>query len=157
ATLVVPMKPLPSDMDLVFAYVSSIVNPVADDGVETTNWVVADVRGRDEGAETMSFALHDFTFVYVAITVDPEHRTYLVTDIPARYLRAGDLLYTLTQIDSDGPDWQPGHVAGFVGKLGLSAPSVPTERIVEANGSHVVSSTLSALKSAPGHIYLGPR
>jgi hypothetical protein len=161
ATLVVPMQHLPSDQNLAFAFVSSIVNPIVNEGDEQTNWVLADVSGRDTASSTMSFQLHDFTVLYAIIAVDGQHRVYLVTDIPAQYLKPGDLLFTLTDYGV-GPNWHPGHVAGFIGSG--NPQGGPVDGIVEANGDKVVGSTLNdidggtlGLKNEPGHIYLGAR
>ena len=104
ATLTLTMNHFPTESDFVQAFLSSKVNPVVDVGREQTNWVVANATARDPDKRTMSFALPDFTALFAIISVDAEHRTYLVTDIPAAYLHRGDLLFTLTPFGA-GPGW----------------------------------------------------
>lgn len=150
-TLTVPVDPLPDANAFVFAYDSSAVNPVVSEGDEQSNWVELTETSRDDTAKTLTFAVNDFTVYYLMIAVG--EGSYLVTDIPGPYLHPGDLLFTLTTYGSNGPNWRPGHVAGFVGTLG--DPTASPERLVEADGSAVVSSTITSMATQVGHIYLG--
>ncbi|MBI3327270.1 MAG: IPT/TIG domain-containing protein [Nitrospinae bacterium] len=153
ATLTIPASGF-SDDQLVFVFVSSTLNPLVDVGSELTNWLPATVLSRDEAAGTVTLQLEHFSFWYATIAVDPENRTYLVADLPSKYLQPGDLLFTLNTY-GNGPSWQPGHVAAFVGNGGDD--TLPQDRIVEADGARVNSSTIAGLKGGGKDIYLGPR
>jgi hypothetical protein len=127
ATLTVPITPLPTEDTPLFAYASSILTPTASAGDELTNWTVLAETGEDETASTVSFAVNDFTFLYLAVEAGAHE--YMVTDIPGVYLHPADLLYGLTTLaGGSGPNWQPGHVAAFTGPLATSDRTASSRR-----------------------------
>ncbi|MBK6692521.1 MAG: hypothetical protein IPG50_09995 [Myxococcales bacterium] len=82
----------------------------------------------------LAYAVPHFTFYLLAIAVDSP--MYLVTDIPAKYLLPGDLLFVLTTIGG-GPNWQPGHVGLFTGGRGAACSPGFVDEVVEATAPAV--------------------
>ena len=82
----------------------------------------------------------------------------LVVDIPGKYLRKGDLLYTLTYNDFDNNKfhWFPGHVGLYLGTEDPSSISNDGKKIIESVYD-VHYSSMSDFINASNHLYVGAR
>jgi hypothetical protein len=132
---------------------SSELQPMVSAGSEQTNWQYVEETERDPENNTLSASLNHFSSIYYYYQVD-EH-AYLVMDLPIKYLQAGDIVATLTNRDNtEGPDWNPGHVAVLYemtasGSDGVVMESSPPEGVQKTS--------VGAFKVEFGHLYLGAR
>ncbi|GMU57642.1 MAG: hypothetical protein AMXMBFR33_67880 [Candidatus Xenobia bacterium] len=162
-TLTVPVQRVNGQDPRVQFYESSQLNPIEDLGSERTNWRDAIVIGVDEQAGTVSLALSHFTVIYGVYAVD--ELSYLVMDIPEKFLLPGDLLFTLTADaivpgqDTRWSRWRPGHVAMYGGKAipGGDSRALVESTSVEGTTVGVRTDRLDLFRVFPGHIYMGPR
>ncbi|MBI3202835.1 MAG: hypothetical protein HYZ29_14950 [Myxococcales bacterium] len=149
-------EPVPGVEPLMIAYSSSASTPWVKAGAEETNWEPVEVDHRDEENNVLALSLEHFTFVYVAVHVDED--AYLVVDLPDKYLRLGDALFTLTAHDDAHVEsnWMPGHVA-MVYRLPDEKKGRPVAHLVEATPPKVRSLNAGVIKVEEGHIFLGAR
>lgn len=111
-----------------------------------------DVEGRK-----LTFEVNHFSaFVVGALDL------YLVVDIPGKYLRGGDLLFTLAQLNVQvdfhvfpGFYWFPGHVGMYIGKSYKEFNN--DDLLIESAPKQVRWNTLKEFISDPDHLYMGPR
>ncbi|GMU88557.1 MAG: hypothetical protein AMXMBFR49_07650 [Chlorobiota bacterium] len=121
------------------------------------NWEELKLVDNDAGAKEITFEVNHFSMIVIG-TRD----LYLVLDIPGKYLRKGDLIFTLAllniQVEKNifpGFHWFPGHVGMYIGKAGGNLDN--DELIIESAPNSVRWNELNNFISDQYHLYMGPR
>jgi len=104
------------------------------------------------------------------LTWDLENALNIVFEFPGKYLKKGDLIYTLTDAQpAGGGDWYPGHAALYLGTQNKSDSKNDGQTIIEATFSEgarigplygangVRFGTLDGFKKLQGHMFMGAR
>lgn len=131
--------PVPAAKDATGFIASAInyseANEDIDVGSEISKWQPMPILS--ENASTVSVELEHFSFVNISWSLPG----YVVLDLPGQYLRAGDIVYALTNSPlplCSAYAWTPGHVGMYMGnKMGTEAPSsdLNEERHNDGGGS----------------------
>jgi hypothetical protein len=131
----------------------------------TLEWEHLTALVHDTANNTIEFEISHFS----PVTVFVRRHIDLVLRLPGKYLRKGDLIYTLTKNKDHGYRWLPGHVGLYVG---MENDSVDIDRndnntILESIQNSpasiacldvgVVTSTLYTFVANQTHLYLGAR
>ena len=108
---------------------------------------------------TVTLALDHFTFVKIFYKV--HDIAYLVVDIPPKYIKPGNLLFTMTDM-TGGPSWYVGHVGVFTADNDVCSSNISDELIeststddASISPSGVQLGQLREFKVENNHIYLG--
>lgn len=121
-------------------------------------WEELKILDIDQTSKTVQIEINHFSII---LLIPPQF--YLVVDIPGKFLKKGDLIYTLTKeyitslLHSSRFSWIPGHVGLYTGTLDKSSDHNDDETIIESDGDTVRPSKLTIFKNPAVHLYLGPR
>lgn len=114
-------------------------------------WEEVRLMDNDVKERKLTFEVNHFSaFVVGALDL------YLVVDIPGKYLRKGDLLYTLALTEQQEKfSWFPGHVGMYLGKSYKELDN--DDLLIESSPNEVQWSTLRHFIERLDHLYMGPR
>jgi parallel beta-helix repeat protein len=138
----------------------SALNPREQSGSEISYFQQITNYTYDAASSTLRVPVEHFSVL--TYWLEENVRTYLVFDIPGKYLKRADLLFALTGAGT----WFPGHVGLYLGTLNPNFPANDEVTVIESTSeaanlnqvSGVQLSSLSNFKTLQNqHIYMGAR
>lgn len=126
--------------------------PLAAFSVNDGTWEEIDILNIDRINKKVQLQIEHFSMWLIQV-----QDFYLVVDIPGKYLKKSDILYTLAhyQVNNSQIDkftWFPGHVAMYLGS------DDPTQSdIIESTPPAVTEGYLTEFRCNSEHLYMGPR